>query len=127
MDIDELILNAKDVFDFNGALVIDSDKRYVFKNHPDPQQIIDKFNNILKMRFENCNDVDRGTYVSPENYIQTKKPYTAEEEAFLIEHYNNPEYCCLELGKKKRSIGVKIRYLIKNGFIKNKNMEDKHG
>lgn len=36
MDIDELILNAKDVFDFNGALVIDSDKRYIFKNHPDP-------------------------------------------------------------------------------------------
>lgn len=127
MNIDELILNAKDVFDFNGALVIDSDKRYVFKNHPDPQKIIDKFNDILKMRFENCNDFDRGTYVPPENYIKTKKPYTAEEEAFLIEHYDNPEYCCLELGKTKRSIGVKIRYLIKNGFIKNKNMEDKHG
>lgn len=127
MDIDELILNAKDVFDFNGALVIDSDKRYIFKNHPDPQQIIDKFNDILKIRFENCTDVDRGTYIPPENYIKTKNSYTAEEEAFLIEHHNNPEYCCLKLGKSKRSVGVKIRYLIKNGFIKNKNMEDKHG
>lgn len=118
MDIDELILNAKDVFDFNGDVVIDSDKRYVCKNHPDPQQIIEKFYDILKIKFENCNDDDRGTFVSPENYLNTKKPYTAEEEIFLIKHHNNPEYCCLKLGKSKKSISVKISYLIKNGFIK---------
>lgn len=82
MNIDELILNAKDVFDFNGALVIDSDKRYVFKNHPDPQKIIDKFNDILKMRFENCNDFDRGAYVPPENYIKTKSHIQQKRKHF---------------------------------------------